>query len=475
MPEIKTPNELSTITSVAEGDLICIWDIDEAGDEKMKAITKANLFNDPTFSGLLTHDTDVKQVALLTTSQASQNNYVTLRTTGAASSIGVQMGKSVAGEMIGIRASSGSLNVFTGGDEGTVLDGTPSMTLDTSGNANFTGTGTFAGTLAINDPGSTADERAAHFFAANLPDGGANAIFLGMDATAFDSAIIRFYKASSGSSNNYLGLGVSGSNDVVKIFDNLTQFAYNMQFTGSDPAIISTNSTAKSIELRADAGTENRVIVTGSTHGTPNRIRFYTSDIERAYFDASGHFIHGADITLTSGSAKMDRSGTGGEVILSGGTSHTTGGAIVLTGSTSGSPNLIKLFTAGEEQARFTAAGRFGLGCDPSYFFQVNSNMENTFLFHDDLSAQIMSGTRSGIVFNDDSADKDFRIESDNREHAFFLQGSNGYIGIADSTPSYDLDVNGQIRGVDAVRAPEKLVIPLNEPTSLENGCIWIA
>ena len=48
-------------------------------------------------------------------------------------------------------------------------------------------------------------------------------------------------------------------------------------------------------------------------------------------------------------------------------------------------------------------------------------------------------------VFNDDGDDVDFRVESDNDTHGFFLQGSTGNVGIGDSTPDAKLDVHGNV------------------------------
>jgi hypothetical protein len=48
-----------------------------------------------------------------------------------------------------------------------------------------------------------------------------------------------------------------------------------------------------------------------------------------------------------------------------------------------------------------------------------------------------------GVVFNEDSNDADFRIESDGNTHAFFLDGGTSKIGINNSTPVGDLDVIG--------------------------------
>jgi len=41
-----------------------------------------------------------------------------------------------------------------------------------------------------------------------------------------------------------------------------------------------------------------------------------------------------------------------------------------------------------------------------------------------------------GAVFNEASADVDFRVESDGNTHALFVEGSTGHVGIGTSTPS---------------------------------------
>ena len=50
------------------------------------------------------------------------------------------------------------------------------------------------------------------------------------------------------------------------------------------------------------------------------------------------------------------------------------------------------------------------------------------------------------VVINEDSADIDFRVESDNDTHALFIQGSDGKIGIGTATPSHKLDVVGDVQ-----------------------------
>jgi hypothetical protein len=46
-------------------------------------------------------------------------------------------------------------------------------------------------------------------------------------------------------------------------------------------------------------------------------------------------------------------------------------------------------------------------------------------------------------VFNEESADIDFRVESDNLANALFVQGSDGFVGLSSSAPARKLTVNG--------------------------------
>ena len=52
---------------------------------------------------------------------------------------------------------------------------------------------------------------------------------------------------------------------------------------------------------------------------------------------------------------------------------------------------------------------------------------------------------KGAAVFNEDSADVDFRVESDTKTHALFVQGSDGAVGINKSSPTsgYMLHVGG--------------------------------
>lgn len=53
-----------------------------------------------------------------------------------------------------------------------------------------------------------------------------------------------------------------------------------------------------------------------------------------------------------------------------------------------------------------------------------------------------------GAVFNEDSADVDFRIESDVNQSAFFLQGSDGFVGLGSDSPQLNLHIEGVDPGI---------------------------
>tara|TARA_R110000823_G_scaffold239347_1_gene364575 strand:- start:90 stop:1838 length:1749 start_codon:yes stop_codon:yes gene_type:complete len=62
------------------------------------------------------------------------------------------------------------------------------------------------------------------------------------------------------------------------------------------------------------------------------------------------------------------------------------------------------------------------------------------------LSGGIQGAAAGSIVINEAGLDVDFRVESDTITHALFVQGSNGFVGIGNSTPSHTLSVAGSTR-----------------------------
>ena len=61
--------------------------------------------------------------------------------------------------------------------------------------------------------------------------------------------------------------------------------------------------------------------------------------------------------------------------------------------------------------------------------------------FSSTLTASGALTANGGVVFNEDSADVDFRVESDNDTHAVFVNGANGNIGLGTASPDADLHI----------------------------------
>ena len=86
-------------------------------------------------------------------------------------------------------------------------------------------------------------------------------------------------------------------------------------------------------------------------------------------------------------------------------------------------------------------------------------------------SANRLKFNSTETVFNDSSLDLDFRVESDNSTHAFFVQGSNGNVGLGVTAPACALHIdaldNGAIVAIfDTDNSASKLIFRNTSTTS---------
>jgi trimeric autotransporter adhesin len=158
-----------------------------------------------------------------------------------------------------------------------------------------------------------------------------------------------------------------------------------------------------------NGGTIDGVTIGGAVAGAGT----FTS-VTGTSLDMNGNADFSGLITLSqTGGTTLRRTDDAGYVVVGGGTSIALGSNITLHGSSHPtSPN----YTIVEG--------------DSMFFRPVDNNPE--FL-------RFVDGT--GAVFNEEGADHDFRIESDTNTHAFFLQGSDGNVGIGTSAPSSLLEI----------------------------------
>ena len=167
---------------------------------------------------------------------------------------------------------------------------------------------------------------------------------------------------------------------------------------------------------------------TGFFHDTNNEIGVAAGGTKVAEFNSGG-------LTFASGKGVVGDADLGGNITLS----RTNGSSIKRATDTDFLSLLSGTTTA--------------LGANIVMYGGSNVSLPNwNIIKGDNIQFQPVDGVpvylnltdASGAIFNESGADLDFRIESDTNAYAFFLQGSDGYIGIGDSAPPTILSVRGE-------------------------------
>lgn len=114
----------------------------------------------------------------------------------------------------------------------------------------------------------------------------------------------------------------------------------------------------------------------------------------------------------------------------------------------------IEFYTIQDSAAVFEKVATFGDG-DLAQFHGVTTfdsivNVDGTLNANSALIVDGLLTANGGAVFNQDSADVDFRVESDNSEEAFFVRGSDGYIGFGTTSP--DMEISNDTLAIHAYR-----------------------
>ena len=124
------------------------------------------------------------------------------------------------------------------------------------------------------------------------------------------------------------------------------------------------------------------------------------------------------------------------------------------------------------ENVFFLANGRVGINTDsPAYKLGVAGNVGiNEYIYHNgdadtyvrfqDDSINFQAGgadfitlteaAQDEVVINESSADIDFRVESNNATHMFFIDGASNRIGVGTSGPQHTIDIQERT-GIEAV------------------------
>ncbi len=90
---------------------------------------------------------------------------------------------------------------------------------------------------------------------------------------------------------------------------------------------------------------------------------------------------------------------------------------------------------------------RIGAGND----FTIAHDGSNTAVANGTGNLTITTAASSSVIINEDSADVDFRVESNGNTHGLFVDAGNDRVGVMTSSPGYALDVSGS---TDAIKLP---------------------
>jgi len=264
------------------------------------------------------------------------------------------------------------------------------------------------------------------------------------------------------SDNNTHMLFVDGSADAVGINTSAPAGLFHINAVGTSTRLIT---------FEGDLGTNNNRTLTLDTpssdsttepffFNTGNSIAFGIDGTEHLRLDASGNVSIGT--TSASGLLTVSKSHNGLTYSDVSNTSTTAGSDGVLT----------RLITSNNAGSGTVSAdiikrknGQFGL---------INNETDSGAIFYHTLgTTEMMRHTATETNFNDNSADLDFRVESNGNTHMLFVDGGNDRVGIANSAPATELDVNGTVKISGGLNAGGGLGTSGQVLTSTGSGINW--
>ena len=152
---------------------------------------------------------------------------------------------------------------------------------------------------------------------------------------------------------------------------------------------------------------------TGISRPTTNAVNIVTAGEERMRIDSIGNLGLGvAPDTLSSGYRGLQINGFAYNIGHSGGDHYITNNAYFNGAWKYGQTSTAQMVELSSGQIQFKTAASGSADADITWVRSMN----------------ILSG--GGVVINDDSADMDFRVETNNNTHTFFVDGGTDLIGI---------------------------------------------
>lgn len=229
---------------------------------------------------------------------------------------------------------------------------------------------------------------------------------------------IQAIQSSATSTDGYLGIGAGAATDLKFKADG-SETIFN---DGGDDTDFRVESDGASHMLFVDAG-NNRVGIGTSAPETPLEVSTSLAGTAVLIESSNAGASDGPTLNLWRNSASPVNGDGLGSLVFQG------------ENSTGGRTSFAQIRV---EASDVTAAGENGL-------MSIRTTINGT----DSARINLKS---SEAVINESGGDIDFRVESNSNSHMLFVDAGNNRVGINQSSPSYDLDVNGTLQITGTIR-----------------------
>ena len=339
----------------------------------------------------------------------------------------------------------------SGGDgeiDGCVIGGNTAAagtftTVTTTGNVVVGGNFTVNGTTTTVDSATLTVEDPLIQLAKNNSGGAANAFDQGLFFNRGSLANVSFLWDES--ADEFVFATTSGEDGTTA--GNVTIDSYaDIQAKDATFNKVSTQGVAIEDNKVVSSRSNDNLVLDAAGTGVVEAIGTFKSDT----IDINGGAIDGAAIGANSASTAVF-------------TNLTANGEINIDGNGGGNDNIDNVIIGANTRAAVsgtTVKGNTGVQVDADNQslsvgaggdFTVSHDGANTAIANATGNLTITTAASSSVVFNEASADVDFRVESNGNTHGLFVDAGNDRVGVMTSSPSFALDASGS---TDAFRVP---------------------
>jgi cytoskeletal protein CcmA (bactofilin family) len=209
--------------------------------------------------------------------------------------------------------------------------------------------------------------------------------------------------ADDGSTLRFLGT------QLVIANSNANGYGYS---GGGFVASVSPSAGSITLDAGANSTSGHRLKVINGGDGVAGSLQYLSGSNNRFSVDSSAGTVAVGNSTQAVTLVRLDHENSTGK------------GELQLNAHGSASFSMLSNFTGSTLNG--VATGNFGLITPHNAGISINTS---------DLERMKIDGS-GNTVFNEGGLDADFRVESDNDANAFFVQGSNGFVGIGTGSPT---------------------------------------